>query len=928
LIGVYSNCPTITRRAKPMLQHESARISTWTISSAVLTLWKKQLSCVLECSASSRPQGSNFESGRRIRPKDDRPIVAVDDIQGSVSTLGLLWHPELDTFRFKVPERFSDNPISKRIVVSEMSKLFDPLDFMGPVVITAKVFVQQLWKLKLSWDEELPNSLCTVWEDYRLGLAALGTFSISRLVKAPGAGDNVQLHGFCDASRNAYGACIYLRSVGRSGVVTTRLLTAKSRVTPIQTLSIPRLELCSAVLLSQLYQTVMLSLNINANVYFWSDSSITLHWLYNPPSNYNTFVANRVADVQRLTEGGTWNHVAGLEHPADLISRGFDPCELVNNALWWKGPPWLTSDPVEWPSMFPVQDACEFPPEVLEVKLRTLAAVTRSTEAPDRTLFTRYLSLTRLTRIAAYCRRFVRYCRAKLAGFHLQAIPYLTLAELLQAQEGLVKVVQNECFSQEIAMLQARCEADLKKSPLRILNPFIHDDVLLVGGRLNHSSYSFTRKHPMLLPAAHPFTSLLVDSVHKQLLHAGPRAMIAHIREQYWPLNLRNLAARRHVKSCLRCYRTRPQAEHQLMGQLPKVRITPTRAFLNTSVDFCGPVWLKVPVRRTKPAPPIRAYVAVFVCMATKAVAETGADRELRDLCKQLNEQQLRLKIASIQFDIRRPLGGRSQGFQASLSIESCLNSRPLTALSEDPSDTEALTPGHFLVGSALQSIPEPDLAQVPNNRLSLWQEVQRRTQTFWKLWSTDYLHQLQQRTKHYYRQPNVLVGKLVLLKDDNLPPLRWSMGRIENVHPGADGLVRVLTVRLASGAVFDRPIVKICLLPIDDDAKNSAGSSAAKVKLPPLVVKQVPFNTLISDLSSLDVAAEFKLGRIGTKVMLRTKAEYEVAVKYLKDSKATFFTHDIPSEKPFKVVIRGLPNFDPKMIEAEIKMRSSSRKE
>ncbi|XP_065088816.1 uncharacterized protein LOC135710229 [Ochlerotatus camptorhynchus] len=637
----------------------------------------------------------------------------------------------------------------------------------------------------------------------------------------------------------------------------------------------------------------MLSLNINANAYFWSDSSITLHWLYNPPSNYNTFVANRVAEVQRLTEGGTWNHVAGLENPADLISRGVDPCELVNNALWWKGPPWLTSDPAEWPSMFPVQDACEFPPEVLEVKLRTLAAVTRSTEAPDRTLFTRYSSLTRLTRIAAYCRRFVRYCRANLAGFHLQAIPYLTSAELLQAQEGLVKVVQNECFSQEIAMLQARCEADLKKSPLRTLNPFIHDDVLLVGGRLNHSSYSFTRKHPMLLPAAHPFTSLLVDSVHKQLLHAGPRAMIAHIREQYWPLNLRNLA-RRHVKSCLRCYRTRPQAEHQLMGQLPKVRITPARAFLNTGVDFCGPVWLKVPVRRTKPAPPIRAYVAVFVCMATKAVhlelvgdlsSEAfiatlkrfvarrgkpialfcdnatnfkGADRELRDLCKQLNDQQLRLKIASfcaessIQFNFipanaptfgglweaavkafkhhfRRVVGLESLSSDVMCTIlcqiESCLNSRPLTALSEDPSDTEALTPGHFLVGSALQSIPKPDFAQVPNNRLSLWQEVQRRTQTFWKLWSADYLHQLQQRSKHYYRQPNVLVGKLVLLKDDNLPPLRWSMGRIETVHPGADGLVRVVTVRLASGAVFDRPIVKICLLPIDDDARSTSTS-------------------------------------------------------------------------------------------------------
>ncbi|XP_065091240.1 uncharacterized protein LOC135712207 [Ochlerotatus camptorhynchus] len=103
---------------------------------------------------------------------------------------------------------------------------------------------------------------------------------------------------------------------------------------------------------------------------------------------------------------------------------------------------------------------------------------------------------------------------------------------------------------------------------------------------------------------------------------------------------------------------------------------------------------------------------------------------------------------------------------------------------------------------------------------------------------------------------------------------------------------------------------------------ENSAVPSAAKVKLPPLVVMKVPLNTLIGDLTSLGVAAEFKLSRIGTKVMLRTKAEYEATVKYLKDSRAEYFTHDIPGEKPFKVVIRGLPNFNPKSIEEELKDR------
>ncbi|XP_062711389.1 uncharacterized protein LOC134289517 [Aedes albopictus] len=434
---------------------------------------------------------------------------------------------------------------------------------------------------------------------------------------------------------------------------------------------------------------------------------------------------------------------------------------------------------------------------------------------------------------------------------------------------ALVKVVQEDCFSHEISAVRSGRETDLKKSPLITLYPFIHDGLLRVGDRLNHSSYPFTQKHPILLPESHPLTSLLIDVVHKQLLHAGPRAMIAHIREQFWPLHLRNLA-RRHVNSCLRCYRVQPQTEHQLMGQLPKVRVTPARAFLNTGVDSCGPVWLKVPLRRTKPISPVRSYAAVFVCMVTKAVhlelvsdlcADAflaalkrfvarrgkpatlycdnatnfkGADRELRELCKQLKDQQQKQKVASfcaesaIKFNFipanaptfgglweaavksmkhhfRRVVGLEALSTEAMTTvlceIEGCLNSRPLTALSEDPSDMGVLTPGHFLVGSSLQAIPEPDLCQLPNNRLSLWQEMQRRVQTFWKAWSTDYLHQLQQRTKYCFRQPNVLVGKLVLLKDDDLPPLKWSVGRIDSVHPGADGLVREVKVRLASGA-------------------------------------------------------------------------------------------------------------------------------
>ncbi|XP_058817141.1 uncharacterized protein LOC131680443 [Topomyia yanbarensis] len=758
-----------------------------------------------------------------------------------------------------------------------MAKLFDPLGILGPIIIKAKIFMQMLWKEKLSWDEPLLDHPKEEWQNYRADLTALKSFSVPRLVKAPGSANNIQLHGFCDASERAYGACIYIRSVGHDGVVTVRLLTAKSRVAPVHHTTIPRLELCSAVLPSHLYCKVTESLNVGADAFFWSDSMITLHWLHNSPSKYKTFVANRIAEVQRITDGCTWNHVAGLENPADIISRGTSSSDLFNLALWWKGSPWLTSDPTEWPNSFVKFDTTKFPTKVLEEKTCPFI----------------YSSLTRLLRIVAYCRRFIQHCRSKLSGTIPVSSPYLTADELSRAAFGLVVTTQAECFPQQLALVRDGKESELKKS-WRKLDPFLHEGALRVGGRLNQSLYSFTRKHPLILPAVHPFTELILDSAHKQLMHAGPRLMIAHIRERFWPLNLRNLA-RKKVRSCIQCYRVQPRPESQLMGQLPKVRITPARAFLNTGVDFCGPVLIKHAVRRSKPIPPSRAYIALFVCMVTKAVHLelvsdlstegfiaalkrfvvrrgrpisvycdnatnfSGAERELQALLKQFLNQQQREKIISFCADVtvgfhfiparaptfgglweaavkalkhhlRRVVGTESLTSEAMQTvlcqIESCLNSRPLTAASEDPSDLGVLTPGHFLVGSALQSIPEPDLASVPCNRLSLWQAIQRKCQQFWKLWSTDYLHQLQQRTKNLYRQPNILVGKLVLLKDDNLPPLKWSLARVTAVRPGPDELVRVVSVKFPSGAIYDRPILKVCLLPINDTTADSATDS------------------------------------------------------------------------------------------------------
>ncbi|XP_063921279.1 uncharacterized protein LOC135136082 [Zophobas morio] len=153
-----------------------------------------------------------------------------------------------------------------------------------------------------------------------------------------------------------------------------------------------------------------------------------------------------------------------------------------------------------------------------------------------------------------------------------------------------------------------------------------------------------------------------------------------------------------------------------------------------------------------------------------------------------------------------------------SLCIEACLNSRPLTPLSPDPNDLNALTPGHLLIGAPLTNTAEEDVTPLPINRLSRWQRVQQLHQQFWKRWTQEYLSELQRRPKGQQSSTSqVAVGSLVVIIEDNLPPLKWKLGRVLQLHPGLDGVVRVVTVKTSTG-VYKRTIKKVCLLPADAD--------------------------------------------------------------------------------------------------------------
>ncbi|UYV84182.1 hypothetical protein LAZ67_X001460, partial [Cordylochernes scorpioides] len=261
--------------------------------------------------------------------------------KGAISKiLGIVWDHVQDTFRVNIT--LPEEVVTKRDLLSNIARIFDPLGFLSPTTVALKIIMQELWRGGTDWDEHIPNDIKEKWNNFRAELLKLGDLSFPRYVWACEKDQDVQLHGFCDASSVAYSAVCYLRTVSLDGQVHISMLAAKTRVAPCKSLTLPRLELCAALLLSQLYRSVVDSLKIDiGRTYLWSDSQISLSWIKSDPNRWKTFIHNRVVKIQQLSDRNSWRHVSGKDNPADCASRGIMPAALSGHTLWWQGPTWL-----------------------------------------------------------------------------------------------------------------------------------------------------------------------------------------------------------------------------------------------------------------------------------------------------------------------------------------------------------------------------------------------------------------------------------------------------------------------------------------------------------------------------------------------------------------------------------------------------------
>ncbi|GBN07236.1 hypothetical protein AVEN_16006-1, partial [Araneus ventricosus] len=272
------------------------------------------------------------------------------DLNPVIPVLGLKWDRTDDTLVITPKLEAKLESPTKRKILSLTQGIFDPLGFLAPALLPAKLLVQQAWATKSDWDTPLPTDIQSKYMQWLDELKELSKIKIPRRL-GYGSPDHWTLHVFCDASLDAYAAVIFLRS-DNQGEIILRFVGSKSRVSPLKRLTIPRLELLACLLGARFAKYTVEALDIPLKALtFWSDSTTAISWIQRN-DKWGTFVGNRVKEILSITESSQWSYIPGKLNPADLASRGCTPQQLLRSR-WWEGPAFLKAPPESWPN-------CEF----------------------------------------------------------------------------------------------------------------------------------------------------------------------------------------------------------------------------------------------------------------------------------------------------------------------------------------------------------------------------------------------------------------------------------------------------------------------------------------------------------------------------------------------------------------------------------------
>ncbi|XP_035780876.1 uncharacterized protein LOC118460574 [Anopheles albimanus] len=542
-----------------------------------------------------RKWASNDDDVLQHVPPDHREAPVKIGDRDAVRMLGLSWCPTEDTFQLVIGDEILQlsETLTKRGLVARISKLYDPVGILQPVIITAKMLMQDLWREDLAWDDCVSPTSVHQWNEFTTQLPLLRKLHIPRMA-APSAPTTIRIDGFCDASLRAYGCVFYVTFTDSQGIQTTRLLCSKARVAPLKAMTLPRLELHAALLLSELYVRIRDAFDSRVKeTHWWSDSQVALSWIRSDNTRWDVFVKHRVAKIQLVTATADWRYVPTKLNPADIVSRGISARKLIRPetmTFWLNGPTFLHSGCDEFP-----ESPSSLSTELESMPSAPLFVAIVGPECDDLiSQYRHHCSFARTRRHFAWLGRAVNNFkakaptqRAKHPGLAVLTGP-LTRDDLEDGLLRLLRRMQTTVYPNEMHEMLTTGSIS-QTNHMQHLNPVCINGLIHVQGRLQNADLTPEARLPILVPKSHPFSRVIIRNIHERLYHAGIALVIAEFRTRYWMRDIRRTVVG-VLARCVPCAKARPHKFAQQMGPLPEPRVNASPPFTHTGVDLCGPL--------------------------------------------------------------------------------------------------------------------------------------------------------------------------------------------------------------------------------------------------------------------------------------------------------------------------------------------------
>ncbi|XP_076394279.1 uncharacterized protein LOC143265522 [Megachile rotundata] len=796
----------------------------------------------------------------------------------SSKTLGLFWNFEQDILTFSVKNPINSR-ITKRTILSDISQIFDPLGLIGPATIQAKIILQELWQLHSAWDESLPQHLHSRWSTFREELMYINDIRIPRRAlpakiqkfELHGFSDaSEKAYGTC-----IYLRALDKNGIWTTRLLCAKSRVAPLKVISLPRLELCGAQLLAqlakkvrtsiGIICDEYYwcdSTIVLAW-INSPSKQWktfvanrtAEIQTLSHgkWLHVASSeNPADIISRGISPTLLINNNLWWNGPSWLQEnlPTQIYNNDNQlPAENISEEI---------RTTYTFTSIINTEIFNRF--SCYTRLIRTIAYCLRFINNIHIKILERKGTITshkkeshpRLT-LEELIKSETTIIKIVQINFFSDEIKHLKANQSIANSSSLISL---NPFLDKDGILRVGGRLVNAKIPYNQKHPII------LPPKHHVTKLILTREHLRLL---HAGCNTTLYSIRKRYWPLSGKRLLKSIIKQCIRCFKVKPVSPYYLMGNVPATRVTPARPFSVCGidyagpflikEKTRSKVT-LKAYLCLFVCFSTKaVHLELATDMTTESflNCLRRFIArrglCHTIYSDNGTNFVGARNELLDLNKLLKDKKFHDRVETflsnnnIQWHLIPPraphFGGLWEGaikstkyhlkriigetrltyeeiYTVLTQIEACLNSRPLRPLSDDPTDLSPLTPGHFLIGDSLTAFPEPDLRHVKENRLSRYQHLQSMLQHFWQRWQAEYLHQLQQRNKWRAKSPtNFGPGTMVLIKDDNVPPLKWRMGRILELHPGADNITRVVSIKAAEG-VIKRPLTKICILPME----------------------------------------------------------------------------------------------------------------